>query len=200
VVRASHANQRAEATITIPAVITPSVSAATLGEVVTLTTNLTGGITWTADLGTPSGSGATFLWTAPNQSQLVALITASNGTLSKTIEMPVLKKLAYDPTLSIAWDRQKTVLISRAEDRSRSSRVKDKDGLPFEAFEFTFRNRDLTELNTVHAFWDEHYPQKRWIYEDKLRNIRKVLYFDSDIHQDAGFACDIDYSFRAVEG
>lgn len=204
VVRASatSVNSQADITITVPAVITANVTgAATLGEVVTFSTNMTGTINWTADLGSPlTGTGANFAWTAPNQAGLVARITATNGTFSVAVELPVLEKFAYDPTLNIPWDRKKTVLISRAEDRSRSSRVKDKGGLAFEAFEFTFRNRDLTELNAVHAFWDKHYPQKRWIYEDKLRNVRKVLYFDSDIRQEAGIACDIDYSFRAVEG
>ena len=93
-----------------------------------------------------------------------------------------------------------TVLISKAEDRSRSARVKDKGGLPFEAFELTFKNRDWPELLAAQAFWDEHYPGKRFIVEDRFRNRRLQGYFDSDLRQEVDGDCAIDYSFRFEEG
>lgn len=202
VVRASYGNQRADITITIPAIVTPTQTAATPGEQLTFTTNMTGTINWTADYGTPtSGSGASFVWTAPNVAGLVAKIKADNGTFSKTIEIPVLLAFPYtDPALPLSWDRRKTVLVSRAEDRTRAARVKDKGALAFESFELSFKQRTTTELQTVHDFWDDHYPGKRFIFEDRLRDVRKVVYFDSDIRQEGNARCGIDYSFRIVEG
>lgn len=202
VVRATYGNQRAEITITIPAIVTPTQTAATPGEQITFTTNMTGTTNWTADYGTPtSGSGSSFVWTAPNVAGPTVKIKADNGTFSKTIEIPVLLAFPYtDPALPLSWDRRKTVLVSRAEDRTRAARVKDKGALAFESFELSYKNRTTTELQTVHDFWDDHYPGKRFIFEDRLRDVRKVVYFDSDIRQEGNARCGIDYSFRVVEG
>lgn len=203
---AAYGDQEVSVTVRVPAVMSISVSgaavtAAKLGEVLTLTTNMTGTINWTADLGSLSGAtGATVTWTAPNQSQLVALITATNGTYTITVEIPVLKHFPYDPSRDVKWQRRKTVLVSRAEDRSRSSRVKDSDDRAFEPFELAFRDRNLTEFNAAMTFWDDHYPGLRFIYEDKLRTVRKVVYADSDIEVSGYTQNALTYSFRVVEG
>lgn len=201
VLRATYSFQRAEISVVVKPTITADKVAAEPGEVVNFTTNIGGSITWSADIGTPtSGSGAAFAWAPPGIAQLEGIIKATNGTLTVTLVVPVLKKFPYDPTLSIPWTRHKTVLISRAEDRTRSSRVKDKDGLPYESFELKFANRDLAEVNAAMAFWDEHYPQKRFIYMDKIRNIRLVQYFDSDVNVEGDVTCSMDYAFRTIGG
>lgn len=207
VVKAVYGDQEARATITIPAVMTiqtsasEDVTAATLGEVLTLSTNMTGTINWTASVGSlSSSSGSTVTWTAPNQSQLVALVTATNGTYTVRAEIPALTAFPYRPNRSLKWDRKKTVLLSRAEDRSRAARVKDANNEPFETFELTFLNRNLAELAAVHAFWDLHHPDKRFIFTDYHRSVRKVVYFDSDISHDAAATCATTYSFRIIEG
>lgn len=207
VVKAVSGDQQAVITITVPPVITATTSAseqttaAILAEVLTLTTNMTGTINWTTSVGSlSSSSGSTVTWTAPNQSQLTALITATNGTLTATIEIDVLKEFAYRPNRSLKWDRKKTVLISRSEDRRRAARVKDANNEAFEAFELTFLNRSLAELAAVHAFWDDHHPDKRFIFTDGHRDVRKVVYFDSDISHDAAATCATTYSFRIIEG
>ncbi len=208
IVKATSGDQFVLVRITVPAMMTirtsasEDVTAAKLGEVLTLSTNIASGtINWTASVGTLSAStGSTVTWTAPNQSQLVGLIKATNGTYTVTAEIPVLKEFPYAPNRPLKWERRKTVLISRAEDRSRSARVKDANNEPFESYELTFQNRNLTELAAVEAFWDDHHPQKRFIFTDSHRSQRRVVYFDSDISDQADAYCSTTYSFRAVEG
>ena len=72
--------------------------------------------------------------------------------------------------------------------------------LPFEPFEVTLQNLEVSEVITLDGFWDEHYPGLRFIYEDKLRNLRKIVYFDSDISHEADSACAITAKFRLIEG
>ncbi|MCI0391659.1 MAG: hypothetical protein MOB07_23185 [Acidobacteria bacterium] len=203
VVRASSGLQRADVSVTVRATITktPDLIAVEPSEAVAFTTNIGGSINWAADHGTASGSGATFNWTAPAYSDVVAKVTADNGTTKVTIELPVLKKFPFgNANLPLNWERKKTVLISRAEDRSRTSRVKDKFNLPFESYELSFKQRTDTELATTHAFWDEHHPGKRFIYVEQLINKRHIFYFDSDIRHEGNTRCGIDYSFRVIDG
>lgn len=207
VVKAVYGNQEARITITIPARMTItasgiSASAATPSEVLTLTTNMTGTINWTASTGTlSSATGGTVTWTAPGADGLEAIITATNGTYTVTKTISVLNAFPYRPNLPLKWERKKTVLVSPSEDRSRRfSRVKNTDDTPFEAHELVFQNRSLAELAAVQDFWDEHYPGKRFILTEYHRGIRLVLWFDSDIAHDANATCATTYSFRAVEG
>ena len=207
VVKAVYGNQEARITITVPAVMTITVSseevaAATPGEVLTLTTNMTGTINWTASTGTLSASsGATVTWTAPSQAGLDALIVATNGTYTVSAIIPVLNAFPYRPNLTLKWERKKTVLVSQSEDkRGRATRVKNYDNTPFESHEFTFLNRNLAELSAAQDFWDAHYPNKRFILTEAHRGIRLVLWPDSDIGFDASATCATTYTFRAIEG
>jgi hypothetical protein len=154
-------------------------------------------ITWSASAGSINSTSG--LFTAPSQTGQAARITATNGTLSVTTDVPVLDAFPFDPTAVIKWERRKTVLVSTAEDRTRASRIKDKDGLSFDAWELTFSNKTVAELETALAFFDTHYPGVSFIFDDKLRNKRKVVYFDSNIAVEAGSGCDVDFSFRVVE-
>lgn len=207
ILKATYGDQEARVNVTVPAVMTIETSggddvvAATLGEVLTLATNMTGTINWTASVGSLSASsGATVTWTAPNQSQLVGLITATNGTYTVTVEIPVLKAFPYSPNRPLKWDTQKTVLISRSEDRRRAARVKDYNNEPFESFELIFQNRNLAEHAAASDFWDEHHPDKRFIFTDAHRSVRKVVYFDSNISNEGNATCATTYSFRVIEG
>jgi hypothetical protein len=155
-------------------------------------------ITWSATIGSINSSSG--VWTAPSLDGQTAQITVTNGNFSATIEIPVLKKFPYIPSGPVRFDRKRTVLISTAEDRSRSSRIKEKDAIPFEAYELTFDNRDLPELAGAHAFWDEHYPGKLFIFEEGYQELRFVGYFDSDIRVEIAGDCSINYSFRFIEG
>lgn len=207
ILKATYGDQEARVNVTVPAVMTietsggEDVTAATLGEVLTLSTNMTGTVNWTASVGSLSAStGATVTWTAPNQSQQVGLITATNGTYTVTVEIPVLKAFPYTPNRPLKWDTQKTVLISRSEDRRRAARVKDYNNEPFESFELIFQNRNLVELAAATDFWEEHHPDKRFIFTDAHRSIRKVVYFDSNISNEGNATCATTYSFRVIEG
>ena len=214
VLRSTYGNQIAQITVNVPVTITSSVGistatsdrlriqAAVLGEVVTFTTNMTGSITWTADIGTSSGSGSSFAWTAPSTSNVEARVTASNGTLSKTVVVPVLKKIPYDPSARIDGEIKKTVVLSRAEDGTRTSRVKNRYQEQFRALTLQFNNRTAAETDAMEAFWNDHYPQKRVIWDDKARSttIRRIVYFDSDLGFSIAGNCPYDYSFRIIEG
>jgi hypothetical protein len=126
-------------------------------------------------------------------------ITAANAQ-TVTRDVLILEKFPFtDPAAPYKWERRKTVLVSVAEDRSRTARQKDKDGLSFEAFEVTFKNKDATEIATALDFFDRTGFGKRFIFEDKLRNVRKIVYFDSNINVDADASCAVDFSFRIVE-
>jgi hypothetical protein len=199
VVRASASgNQVADITINVPAVITPGFTYAGPSETIDWDTNI-GSPVWTASAG-PIDSG-TGVWTAPSGLGQTVKITASNGAFTATRDVLIMEKFPFsDPSAPLNWDRKKTVLVSVVEDRTRTSRVKDKDGLSFEAHEVKFTNRDVSELAVVHDFFDHHYPGKRFIFEDKLRNRRMVVYFDSDIRHEVDSSCAVDFSFRIVEG
>jgi hypothetical protein len=130
----------------------------------------------------------------------IAKIAVGNGTTTTNIDVPVLKVFPYDPMAVIKLSRDKTVLITTAEDRSRTSRIKDKGGLSFEEFELQLNNMNVTEENVITAFFDEHYPGVRFIVDEKVRTMRRVGYFNSplDIEEEAN--CAINISFRFVEG
>ena len=214
VLRSVYSNQAAEITVTVPVTITSSVGIATasddrlrvqaavLGEAITFTTNMTGSITWSADYGTSSGSGSSFAWTAPSTSQIIARITATNGTLTKTVECPVLKAIPQDPMATIDGEQKRTVAISRAEDRSRYGRIKDRNQQSYKAWSLSYRNMSASEFDTMGAFHDEHFPLKRVIFYDKARGttIRRVVLIDSDISYRISANCGYEYSFRIVEG
>lgn len=198
VVRATSGSQTADITVTTDTVLTSTYTAAQPGEVLTLTTNMTGTVTWTAESGSISGSpGTTVTWTAPNTPGVTPRITATNGTLTRIVQIPVLRLFPYYPTTPVSWANKKDVLISKAEDGSRSTRIK-RDA--YEAFEFKFNNRSVAEAEAARAFVNLHYPGLRCIVTDALRSVRKVGYFDSDLNLEANGACQFSYSFRFQEG
>jgi hypothetical protein len=118
-----------------------------------------------------------------------------------TRDVEILEKFPLDnPSAPLKWTRRKTMLVSTAEDRTRATRVKDKDGKSFELWEVSFLNTEIEELETVLDFFDRHYPGKRFIFEDKTRGRRMVVYFDSDINVEVDSACACDFSFGIIEG
>ncbi len=199
VLRASYANQRDDLTVNTLAVVTQSQPAATPGEVLTLTTNIPSP-TFTADAGTLLGAGSTRTWTAPSQDQIEARILVTGGGFSKTIKILTAKAFPYDPSPTFEFNAIKDVVVSTAADRRRWSRTRNAGGLSYEQIPLLFNNRDLAEYNAARTFWDEHYPDKRFIYQDKIRNIRRVLYFDSALNAVGDASCALNYSFQTREG
>jgi hypothetical protein len=197
VVRASTTgNQVTDLTIKVPAVITPNFVFAGPSETIDWGTNIPTP-TWTASAGPINAS--TGVWTAPSGIGQTVKITASNGTFTATRDVLIMKKFPITSVSApIQWRRSKTVLVSEAEDGTRVSRIKNKGGSPREAYEVRITLLTLTDLETIQAFWDEHYPGKQFVFEDVPRNIRKVVYFDSDINAE-GSARAFDVSFRVKE-
>lgn len=151
-------------------------------------------ITWTASAGSINSSSG--LWTAPSQTGQTAKITVTNGTFTEILEIDVLDVFPFEPSSPWKWQRRKTVLVSTAEDRTRSSRVK---GEAFEAWDNTVLNMEVAEAETLADFWDAHHPGLPFIFEDNLRNVRKVIYSDSDLSFEANSDCSINASFRWLE-
>ncbi|HKX31982.1 MAG TPA: hypothetical protein VJ302_30120, partial [Blastocatellia bacterium] len=199
VVRATSGNQAVDITITIPTVITQSLTAAQPGELVTFQTNLTGSITWSATAGTTPGSGTTFAWTAPGAAGQRVRITATNGTTTLVVWIEVLKLFPYQPNGPIESTDTKNALISSAEDGTRSSRVKNKNGNPAQTYDLTFEDRDKTEFAAVRSFWNEHYPGKAFILTDSVQNLRVVCYFDSEVNRKWETDCSMAYAFKVIE-
>jgi hypothetical protein len=208
VVRASNSANTsvAQITVTVPSLISGTVgsiavTAAQASEVISFTSNMTGTKTWTASCGTAGPFvGATFSWTAPSTTGGSCKITVTNGTLTATLDIPVLKKFPYDPSGPVESDGTKSVLISDSEDATnRATRVKNKGGAGFRAGEVKFNGRDKTEFLAAYAFWDEHYPGKRCIIQDSFVGKRWVVWIDSDMKWSVASDCSIDYAFRIKE-
>lgn len=202
---ASVGNQVADITINVPAVITPNFFAAAPLETIDWDTNIVSPApTWTAVAVAGGSAGSinstTGEWTAPSGVGQTVKITASNGTFSVTRDVLILEKFPFDNfALPLTVDYRKTVLISRAEDRTRTARVKDKDGKAFRSYEVRLTQRTVADLQAVIAFFDAHYPSKRFILEDKREGIRLIVYFDSDLRWEGNARCGIDISFRVIE-
>lgn len=154
--------------------------------------------TWTASIGSINSTSG--IWTAPSQTGQTARIVVSSGTYNITLEVPVLESFPIaDPTAPITVDLNKTVLVSTSEDRTRTSRVKDKGGLASQSREVNYRNKQVSELEQAIDCWQRNHPGTRLIFEDKIRNKRIVAYFDSNLRWEADNACSIDISFRIKE-
>jgi hypothetical protein len=157
-----------------------------------------GTTTWSASIGSINSTSG--IWDAPSLFGQTARIVATNGTYTITQEIPVLEAFPLvGPTAPITVDHNKTVLISTAEDRTRTSRVKDKGGLAFQSREVAYRNEQVSELEQALACWERSFPGVRVIFDDKIRNKRIVAYFDSNLRYEADAACGIDVSFRIRE-
>jgi hypothetical protein len=197
VVRATSGSKVADLTLNIPAVITPGFAFAAPLEQINWNTNIEEPVDWDASAGTINGG--TGEWIAPDNLGLTVKITATDGVFTATRDVLILKKFPITSVSApIQWKRSKTVLVSEAEDGTRVSRIKNKGGSPREAYEVRITLLTLTDLETIQAFWDEHYPGKQFVFEDAPRNIRKIVYFDSDINAE-GSARAFDVSFRIKE-
>jgi hypothetical protein len=115
------------------------------------------------------------------------------------VYVDVLETFPLDLSAPVRWDRRKTVVVSRAEDRTRRGRVKDKDGLAFQTWEASIGNLEVDEVDVLDDFWDRHHPTVAFIFDDDLRTARRVIYFDSDISYEAGADCAINAAFRFIE-
>src|SRR5262249_728030 len=195
-IRAAFSPQQKDIVVTVRSVITPDYPAVEPSEVVDWDTNISAP-TWTATAGSINSSSG--IWTAPGVLGQTAKIGVSGGGFSVPPHVVIASKFPCDPTAMIPVDVSRKALISEAEDGTRAARIKNKSGGSQRKMELSFRNRDLTELEAVIAFWLANYPSKPFIFMDKVRNKRVVAYFASDLHYDVGASCDIDYSFRIVE-
>jgi hypothetical protein len=156
-------------------------------------------ITWSADIGSINSSSG--VWTAPSLAGQTARITVTNGTYSVTLDVPVLE--AFPRTdFKLPWsiDLVKRVLISEAEDGSRTSRVKSRArrSFPVELLVDAVEDLNGAGLNTIQDFWDRHHPGVQFILEDPEEGVRLVVYADSDLrweHTGVG----INIAFRVKE-
>jgi hypothetical protein len=184
-----------DATINVPAVITPAILYAGPLEQVDFNTNITSP-TWTS---VPSGiNGSTGIITFPNTPGAKVRIQATNGTFTATRDILIAELFPLtNPILPISWDRNLNALISESEDRT--SFVTREKAPPYDSYEVRFAARTLTECDTVDAFFDAHGFGKVFILVDSNRGVRKAGRFDSVIHHEGSGQCAYDLSFRFKE-
>lgn len=193
--------QIADLTITVPAVIavTPERDHFAGGEVVDWLTNLTSPA-WSATAG--SINPGTGLWKAPQLPINSARITATAGGVVVTRDVEIVEKFPRSD-FKLPWpvDYAKRVLVSEAEDGSRTSRIKIRAKRSFPVELLVDAVEDLNGragLGTIRDFWDRHHPGVRFVMEDPEEGIRFVAYSDSDIrweHTGAG----INIAFRVKQ-
>lgn len=150
---------------------------------------------WSASIGSIDSSSG--IWTAPSLAGQTALISVTNGTYTVTAEIAVLELFPFNK-LATPWevDYRKRVLISEADDSTRTSRIKSPAK---RSFEINLTDCGEADLSTVRDFWDRHHPGVRFIWEDPEEEIRLVLWTDSDLrwrHNENG---GIDFAFRVKE-
>jgi hypothetical protein len=194
-VRATYGAQNANVTVTIAATITPQLTGAFPGQVVQFSTNMPSPV-WTSTCGTMTAGG---LWTAPSTLGGSCVITMTSGSTVVTLTVPILDFFPYDPSVAFTDDVTKTVLMSMAEDGSRTARVKNQYNKSRRKYELTFRNRDPQEYLAAEGFWRSHHPDKTFIFRDAILGLDVEVYFDSDFRCEPQAGCPIDYSFRLIE-
>ena len=91
------------------------------------------------------------------------------------------------------------MIVNRTEDDQPYGRVKAPENQPRRRYELKFSGADLTEMAAVEDFWRRHYPQRIFMYNDRLRGEKVAVYFDSNLKYEPGSACELDYSFRLIE-
>jgi hypothetical protein len=194
-VRATYNTQHADVTVQIAATIQPAVTSAFPGQIIQFTTNMPSPV-WSATCGTMTSGG---LWTAPSAIGGSCTITMTSGATIVSLTVSILDIFPYDPSVSYTDDVTKTVLMSMAEDGSRTARVKNQYNKSRRKYELTFRNRDPAEYLAAEAFWRSHHPDRTFMFEDKILGIEVECYFDSDFRCEPQAGCPIDYSFRLIE-
>lgn len=203
--KAVSGDQDARLTITVPITLAATTSggastrAAKPGEALTVTTSMSGTLTWTAQCGTLTGSGTSRTWTAPSTTNIQCRITVTNGTDTKILTLEVRDAIPYTPTLNVTTEYGKKVVVSEAEDGTITGRSKTPKGQTPLRGELTFRNRQLTEFTAMRTFFDEHHPGTPVIYDDLVRSTRHIVYFDSDLRAEFFTSCAVDYAFRIRE-
>jgi hypothetical protein len=195
-VRADYgAQQTATVTVQIAATISPAQTSAFPGQTIQFTTNMPSPV-WTATCGTITAGG---LWTAPSSIGGTCTITMTSGSTVVTLDVKILDIFPYDPSVSFVDDVTKTILMSMAEDGSRTARVKNQYNKSRRKYELTFRNRDPNEYLAAESFWRTHHPDKTFMFNDAILGIQVEVYFDSDFRCEPQAGCPIDYSFRLIE-
>jgi hypothetical protein len=155
-------------------------------------------VVWSASAGSMNSSSG--LWQAPSvtDQENPVKITATNGTFTAVLNVAVLPLFPFnDVTLPINWKRRRTSLISMSEDRS--SRIVREKSSSYDDYEIKLTARPLTDSDAVDAFWDDQGYGKLFILEDKVRNIRKIGWFDSEIEHEGEDTCSHNLSFRFTE-
>ncbi len=199
--RAAVGQQRVLTTITVPVVIQPAPTAGqkklcAVGKALSLQleTNLPAP-TWSCIAGSITAGG---LYTAPI-SVGADRVTVTSGALSKTIIFEIVEVFPVDPTYGYSVETAKTVVINRTEDDEPYGRVKAPQNQPRRRYELKFENANLTELALVEDFWNRHFPQRKFIYDDKLRGEKVCCFFDSQLKYEPTSECDVAFSFRLIE-
>jgi hypothetical protein len=100
------------------------------------------------------------------------------------------------PSYGYKLKRKRRYLLAVAEDGTRTGRVKG--GFTW-AFDLVWKNRTLTEYNTLLAFWEAQGYASAFTYVDAIRGSSHACYFDSEIEAEASSFDVIDFSCTITE-
>lgn len=178
------AGQVRTVTVTVSPALTPEYEIVYPGEVLPLTTDMSGTVAWTLSAGggaLSTNSGTTSTWTVGQSQGLPITITLTNGSDTITRTYQVLDKFPYYPSEDWNATRNKKTVGVTLEGGRTVSHVKSPNGLAGETFSFEYRNREIDEFEAVKTFWDKYYPDGLFMVEDPIRAKRYAAQFAGDL-------------------
>ena len=129
---------------------------------------------WSALFGAISASG---LYLPPEQ-RCLDEVTLTDGEDSLTTTVNVVKVFRWRPQYTSPMTVSKNVKLTVMEDGTRVTRTKRGKK---RKYELSFERRTRDEYLSIEDFWDEHYPNGEFFYEDLSLRLSGLYVFDSDI-------------------
>ncbi len=111
----------------------------------------------------------------------------------------IVEVFPFDPTYGYSVETAKTIVINRTEDDEPYGRVKAPQNQPRRRYELKYQDADTTEYAIAADFWNRHFPQRKFILDDKLNGEKICGYFDSALKYEPTSTCSLAYSFRFLE-
>lgn len=189
--------------VTVTAELTPTYTYVEPNEVIALTCTMSGTLSWSLSSGGGSlsaSSGSAVNWTVPNTYGVNPVLTITNGSETITRTYTTAKMFPYSPTVSTDYTRTKPTVISQLEDGTSYGRVKSANGVAKDTLSVNFQNREASELEAAREFFDEHFPQKRFIFANVNRGTRLYARFVPDSWRDQDIVAGLcNYSFSVTE-
>lgn len=140
----------------------------------------TSGTLWSNQAATvahPGGATSSVYWKAPNANGSVTISCTGNTslTVAVTSDFPAVPNYPYQITPAV-----RGVQLVERRDGSFGGRVLG-DGVARMDYKLTFRNRRLWEYLQIVSFWKDNYPEKKFVYTDRLTGVSANFQFASPV-------------------